>query len=211
MHGDCEPLNLNDFVDGALPREKRREIARHLRVCAECRAEVGWLRSLRAEVRSMPTALPPRHDLWQGIRARTAAAPRRRAASIRLERRVILHPAWAWAFSVGVCVLFTLIAPWSQAPMMASRLVGCDGGSLAGYEPASVLGNRPAVEVKAVMSRHIDMVDDAIGQLFAALREDPTDLRLVRMLRQEFQRKVSLVRNTARLMDEMDAAVPTTS
>jgi len=55
------------------------------------------------------------------------------------------------------------------------------------------------------MSRHIAIVDAAIDQLLAALREDPSDLRLVHLLRQEYQRKASLVRTTARLLNELDA------
>lgn len=211
MHGTCDRFSLDDLVDGTLPRKERRELSRHLRICARCRDEVAWLRSLREEARSMPASLPPGHDLWPGVRARTAVAPRAPAATIRLERRVVLRPAWAWAFSVGICVLFTMIAPWSQAPMMAARLLDCDGKSKIGDEPLTAFAPRPAAEVKGVMARHIDMVDDAIDQLLAALREDPTDLRLVRMLRQEYKRKVSLIRNTARLMDELDATLPTTS
>ena len=200
------PHVLDDFVEGTLPRDVRRSFERHIRSCAECRDEVSGLQSLLRQASALPREIAPARDLWPHLARRAGIGREGRRTIVRSAPRLLLRPAWAFAFSVGVCVLFTLVAPWSQSPVAVVRGLACEG-SLPGTGvrlPANC-DSDPTADVRGTLSRHAALVDDAIDQLLAALREDPSDLRLVHLLRQEYQRKASLVRTTARLLNELDA------
>lgn len=198
---------LDDFVDGKLPWRTRRSIARHLRSCDRCRAEVEGLRRLRARTSGLPRALSPQRDLWPGVHGRIGRAFDPRPSARRVPR-TMPRPAWAFALTVSVCLLFFVISPWSQAPLAVVRGVACEGSSRGAQEPE---GTDPVVDHRAdardIISRHAAMVDEAIDEILAALREDPTDLGLVRQLRREYQRKASLVRTTAQLLQQIEAGV----
>jgi len=47
----------------------------HLAVCAECRDEVAWIRSLRSQADDLPRSIEPPRDLFPEIRERIAANP----------------------------------------------------------------------------------------------------------------------------------------
>lgn len=61
---------LDDFASGELPDIERRLLERHLEECGDCRAEAEAIRALLAEVSTLPTAIAPPADLWQGIAGR---------------------------------------------------------------------------------------------------------------------------------------------
>lgn len=61
---------LDDFAGGELPDAEHAAVRRHLRGCAECRAEVDGLRALLDEARFLPREIAPPRDLWAGISAR---------------------------------------------------------------------------------------------------------------------------------------------
>ncbi|MDP1571319.1 MAG: zf-HC2 domain-containing protein, partial [Vicinamibacterales bacterium] len=72
----CEACadNIGALIDGDLSPEDQRALERHLEGCAECRALVDDLRTIRAAAFTLERReVPPR--VWAGIQAQLAAAP----------------------------------------------------------------------------------------------------------------------------------------
>jgi len=65
----CEQAQilLNDFVDGLLAEDQRRQLERHLSGCEECRADLHDLHALLNKAAHLPKAIAPPHDLWPAI------------------------------------------------------------------------------------------------------------------------------------------------
>src|SRR5215216_5741263 len=74
MH--CSDLSeaLVDLVDGRLDGPERRDVERHLEGCANCRALVEDLRSLRAAA-FMLDRREPKAETWTRVQAAIAAEP----------------------------------------------------------------------------------------------------------------------------------------
>jgi hypothetical protein len=68
----------------------------------------------------------------------------------------------------------------------------------------------PGVRAAGALVKNLRVVDTAIRTLRDALQSDPGDLGLVRQLRREYHRKTALIRQTARLLDQLDSALPGT-
>ena len=82
---NCEDLNeaLVDLVDGRLDGAGQRNVERHLEGCANCRALVEDLRSIRAAAFMLDRREPKRRDLVEAAgrdrrRTRAARPPARR-------------------------------------------------------------------------------------------------------------------------------------
>ena len=73
---NCSDLSeaLVDLVDGRLDGPERRDVERHLEGCANCRALVEDLRSLRAAA-FMLDRREPKADTWSKLQAAIAAEP----------------------------------------------------------------------------------------------------------------------------------------
>lgn len=75
---DCKLCRekLNDFVDGGLSADDRRDVERHLATCTSCAHEAAQLRRLSADLKALPRPLPPIgafNDLLTAFRAEVAA------------------------------------------------------------------------------------------------------------------------------------------
>src|SRR5688572_5209585 len=81
---DLQSDVLVDLVDGRLEPAHQRDIERHLEICANCRALVTDLRSIRASA-FMLDRREPGAPVWAKLQAAIAAepAPRGRLLSIR--------------------------------------------------------------------------------------------------------------------------------
>src|SRR5262245_45702156 len=66
---------LSDYLDDEDPGEaERREIASHLRSCAECRSTLGELREVARRASALTDSAPDA-DLWAGVRQRLDVPP----------------------------------------------------------------------------------------------------------------------------------------
>lgn len=61
---------LNDYVDGALAEQERRQVEEHLEVCSHCRDQVADIQSLVADAAELPRKTPLPRDLWPAIAQR---------------------------------------------------------------------------------------------------------------------------------------------
>jgi len=70
--------------------------------------------------------------------------------------------------------------------------------------------NTPSTQAARALLKNLKAVDSAIRVLRDALQSDPRDFGIVRQLRGEYHRKADLIRQTARLLDQLDRALPDT-
>ena len=207
---------LNDYAEGVLEGEERERIAAHLEGCAVCRAEAEGLASLLAEAAALPREIRPPRDLWSGIDARLEDATVRRP-SAGLPRWALAAAALALVV-VSAAVSSLLTRRWDEA--MAHKLRRGGGGVEAtapATEPGSAVGDEEArflaasrellegleaqdlsPETMAIVRRNVAVIDAAIAELHVALRKDPGNGELTRMLLATYQRKIDLLEQAAR-------------
>ena len=84
---NCADLNeaLVDLVDGRLDGAEQRSVERHLEGCANCRALVEDLRSIRAAA-FMLDRREPKAETWSKVQAAIAAEPAPQGPPARYER-----------------------------------------------------------------------------------------------------------------------------
>lgn len=69
---------LDDFAEGRLIDEMRREIENHLNYCQKCQSEYIDLNLILSEVKSFPKTIDPTKDLWEGIRDKISGGKNKR-------------------------------------------------------------------------------------------------------------------------------------
>ncbi len=137
----------------------------------------------------LPREVEPGRDLWPGIEARLT--PRRNG--LRLQTRWPLAAAAAVVAAVTLGVLWhrppTTVVPRMQASNETVR-------SLPGYIEADVqararfaadsLRDDPSLSprTRAIVLRNLDLIEQAIGNVKLALRSDPANPQLLKMLNQ---------------------------
>ncbi len=88
---DCSRVQraLEEYFEGTLPARRREEVARHLRECAGCAAELGQIEKIAAALAAAPL-VEPSAELLGAITTRAGAlpAPGARRALVRGWRRV---------------------------------------------------------------------------------------------------------------------------
>ena len=213
---------LDDYVEGALEGEERERIAAHLETCAECRSEAEGLASLLAKSAALPREIRPPRDLWAGIDARLEDATVRRARR-RPRRAAAGLPRWALAAAALALVVVTaavsslLTRRWDEAMALKVRRAGGGVETTARTEPGTVIGDEEArflaasrellegleaqdlsPETMMIVRRNVAVIDAAIAELHVALRKDPGNGELTRMLLATYQRKIDLLEQAAR-------------
>jgi anti-sigma factor RsiW len=215
---------LNDYAEGALEGEERERVAAHLATCAECRAEAEGLALLLAEAAALPREIRPPRDLWSGIDARLDDATVRRLDDVRVRRPGAGLPRWALAAAalalvvVSAAVSSLLTRRWDEA--MAHKInrggdgavvtaPGAEAGPTVDDEEARFLSASRELleglesqdlspETMAIVRRNLAVIDAAIAELHVALRKDPGNGELTRMLLATYQRKIDLLEQAAR-------------
>jgi hypothetical protein len=215
---------LNDYAEGALEGEERERVAAHLGTCAECRAEAEGLASLLAEAAALPREIHPPRDLWPGIDARLDDATVPHLDDLRVRRPGAGLPPWALAAAALALVLVSAAASslltrrWDEAMAHKVRRAG-DGAAVtaSGTEAGPAVGDEEArflaasrelleglesqdlsPETMAIVRRNLTVIDAAIAELQVALRKDPGNGELTRMLLATYQRKIDLLEQAAR-------------
>jgi len=212
---------LDAFVEGGLEGPERERVASHLETCADCRAEVEGLTALLAAASELPREIRSPRDLWAGIDARLEGETVSRRVIPAL--RVAGLPRWALAAAALALVVVTaavssvLTRRWDEA--MALKLQR--GGDAAATAPAArpdppldaeearfLAASRDLVaglerqdltpETMAIVRRNLAVIDAAIAELHRALRKDPGNGDLTRMLLATYQRKIDLLEQAAR-------------
>jgi anti-sigma factor RsiW len=204
---------LDDYVDGGLSEAEFQELELHLATCAACRDEEQMLRAVLAEAAALPHTLEPPRDLWPAIADRISARPR------LLRFLPASRPARSFAALAAAAVLAVALAAILMKPAVP---VGPDSasGRTPGMFPAAVssddllpeeqgyvratseLLNALAArrdhlspETLKVVDQNLTIIDQALEQVREALRKDPGNHQLTRMLTATHQRKVDVLRH----------------
>jgi anti-sigma factor RsiW len=225
MH--CDELSdvLVDFIDGRLDPDAERAVERHLDTCANCRALVVDLRTIRAAA-FMLDRHEPGPEVWTSLQQRIAAEPAPRARG-----RVLAMPAtrasWSvWLAAAAAIVLATMIGvmPLLRREAPSPRV---EAGPTAEATVESVTAEFEAAEqhyqkaitdletiarqdtgeldpqVAAVLQKNLAVIDQAIGESRAALQSQPSSGTAQDGLFEALRTKVALLQQTVELINEM--------
>jgi len=214
----CDAIleRLDEYVDGGLAEAEFQEVERHLADCAACRQQEKELRRLLALAAALPRAVAPGRDLYPGILERLEP---RRVVSLASRRRPWVVPTLAAAATVLVAFGATLFRSTPDrtpdagaAP--AGRVVPAAAGLPADLAAVELEYGRAASELREaldarrgtlapdtleIVDRNLRTIDTALEEIRQALRQDPANADLARMLRSTHRRKVELLQQVTRL------------
>lgn len=202
------------LADGSL---ESPAAAAHLRECAACSADVDRIRRLMTRVSHSNPAPVEADDLWPSIRARiegqkVVPLPARGEGA---PARPGLHK---WVWGIGGVLAAGLIALWVARPRAGTAdstnvaQVGDSGVSLVAvmdsthaYEQeAQALLNRLELqratmrpELARIVERDLRAIDVAIAELQGAIRTDPNNPALRRLLASSYRQKVDLLKRVS--------------
>jgi len=221
----CEDLldAVGELVDGTLTGERRRVLESHLASCAECAALVADLREIRRAAESRPVLQPPA-AAWPRIAREldlqpAAEAPRRPWIPASVWMPLAAAALLAIAFG-GYRLLVspaeaprTAVAP-AAAPASADELVASVEEQLRlaeqHYEKAisgleQLARDRQVLDpqVAESLQKNLQVIDQAIGESRAALRQQPTSEQAQQSLFDAFRTKIALLQDTIALINEM--------
>jgi len=216
---------LVDFIDGRLDPAQERDVERHLDTCANCRALVVDLRTIRAAA-FMLDRHEPGPEVWTSLQQRLAAepAPRSRGRVLAMPARASLRVWLAaaavilLATSIGVLPLLRRAEP-SAPPQAAAAGAEATVESVTAEFEAAEQHYQKAItdletiakqdtgeldpQVAAVLQKNLAVIDQAIGESRAALQSQPASGTAQDGLFDALRSKVALLQQTVELINEM--------
>lgn len=210
---------LNDYVDDALPPDERTRVAEHLEACAECRQTVDDLGRIKQASAALPPLVPPAGP-WERIRgdvARSLQANDRRSAKafarqpwLAAAAALVLASGAAWYFAARGGRPSPTAANGStlaDAQAVAAELQQAEEHyqkAIAGLETiANSEKGALDPQTAATIEKNLTVVDQAIGESRAALRQQPTSEPAQQSLLENFRTKLALLEDTVALINEM--------
>jgi anti-sigma factor RsiW len=220
----CQDLPVADFVDGELDAIAERRVEAHLAHCESCRSLVADLRTIRAAAFTLDRREPP-PDLLGRLRQALAAerAPARGTwwPETAAAWRLWLAAAAALALTTAIGVLPLLRSDTNVSPVdgtgrvEATALVDSVEADLRAAEShyekaiqgleqiARLEGAALDPQVAAVLQKNLQVVDQAIDETRAALRQQPSSADAQDSLFEAMRTKVALLQQTVELINEM--------
>ncbi len=219
---DLQSDVLVDLVDGRLDPAPQRDLERHLEACAECRALVTDLRSIRAAAFMLDRREPP-VALWTGLQAAVAAEPAPKG-------RVLMMPTrqnWpVWLGAAAALLLATVIgllplmnrnattqadaedtAPEITVESVAAEFEAAEQHYQKAIDDLQTIANKDTGEldpqVAAVLQKNLSVIDQAISESRAALKSQPANANAQDGLFDALRTKVALLQQTVELINEM--------
>jgi len=228
----CEDLGeaLVDLVDGRLDGAEQRSIERHLEGCANCRALVDDLRSIRAAA-FMLDRREPDASTWTRLQAAIAAEPaaKGRLLDMRVGGRRLGGGIAVWLGAAAALILATVIgltplmnrpaAPHDDSAAAAANAPAATVESVtAEFEAAEkhyqkaiddlqTIANKDTGELDpqlaAVLQKNLNVIDQAITESRDALKSQPSNSSAQNGLFDALRSKVALLQQTVELINEM--------
>ena len=225
----CEDLNeaLVDLVDGRLDGAEQRDVERHLEGCANCRALVEDLRSIRAAA-FMLDRREPKAETWSKVQAAIAAEPAPKGRLLTMPTRAN-WPVWLGAAAALIlATVIGLLPLMNRAPQVHDDRQ--PAAAATPDEPATVesvtaefeaaekhyqkaiddlqtIANKDTGEldpqVAAVLQKNLGVIDQAISESRAALKSQPSSANAQSGLFDALRTKVALLQQTVELINEM--------
>jgi len=226
---DLQTDVLVDLVDGRLDPAQQRDVERHLEACAECRALVTDLRSIRAAA-FMLDRREPGAALWSKLQTAVAAepAPRGRVLGMSLGRRSLGGGVPVWLGAAAALILATVIgllplmnrnaapdaaaagtdgAPEITVESVAAEFEAAEQHYQKAIDDLQTIANKDTgeldPEVAAVLQKNLTVIDQAITESRVALRAQPSSTNAQDGLFSALRTKVALLQQTVELINEM--------
>ena len=227
---NCEDLNavLVDLVDGRLEPAEERNIERHLEVCANCRALVADMRTIRAAAFTLDRR-EPAATTWPALAAKLAQEPAPKGRVLLMpsamrSRIVWLSAAAALVLATGLIVWPMLqrqdgpsAGPTAAAPSSAGAEVSVESitqeFAAAEQHYQKAIGDLETIakkdkgeldpQVAAVLQKNLTVIDQAISESRAALQSQPSSTNAQEGLFDALRTKVALLQQTVELINEM--------
>ena len=225
---DLQHDAIVDLVDGRLDGAQQRDVERHLESCAQCRALVEDLRSIRAAA-FMLDRHEPAPASWTRLQAAIAAEPLPKGRVLPLTSR---HGRGAWTLWLGAAAALVLATAIGVMPLINRSAVPPhdDAAQGASDQPATVesvsaefaaaekhyqkaiddlqsIANQDTGEldpqVAAVLQKNLTVIDQAITESRDALRSQPANASAQSGLFDALRTKVALLQETVELINEM--------
>jgi anti-sigma factor RsiW len=213
------------LADGSLEPEQRAAADAHLHACAECSADVNRIRSLMKRIdesKSGEDAAPGGIDeLWPSIRARierekvvsipagSAAVSSAGGGSAGVRPRALMIGGVLAAGLFGLWAVRGRVAPVespdiARVPDSGISLIAVVDSTHAYQEEAQALLNHLELEratlrpeLARALDRDLRTIDVAIAELQEAIRTDPANPALRRLLASSFRQKVDLLKRVS--------------
>jgi anti-sigma factor RsiW len=223
----CEDVSnvLVDFVDGRLDPDAERAVERHLDSCANCRALVVDLRTIRAAA-FMLDRHEPGAEVWASLQQKLAAEPAPRGRVLALP---VPRASWTvWMAAAAAIVLATLVGvlpllrrgePAVTPETETSAASEATIESVTAEFEAAEQHYQKAItdletiakqdtgeldpQVAAVLQKNLAVIDQAIGESRTALQSQPSNSTAQEGLFDALRTKVALLQQTVELINEM--------
>jgi hypothetical protein len=233
----CHSL-VDDYVDGTIGADARKEVEAHLAACDPCRVMAADVDAIRRSARSLEARVPPPH-VWTKLAASLEAErPHLRARSRFAGGWFAAGLGWRALAAAATLILVAGVASWivlrqpasisAPSQKAAASSTAAPNGELAQsvetelklaeehYQKA-IAGLEEITrtektsldpQVAAVLQKNLDVIDHAIGESRAALQTQPTSEVAQKSLFEALRNKVALLQDTVVLINEMRKGNP---
>jgi hypothetical protein len=221
----CEDLDryLDDYLDGALKADRAKDVERHLESCPECLNKKDALLRLLERLGALPKEVETFHDLWPEIRERIEQRQAGRSGQVDnvTTARKRIFPLWAAAAVVliGVLVYWVTQMPgdmsrneYGMSDLQETTTAPPIETILADYIStrdmlfAELEKRREELdpETVTVVMENMRIMDQATVQIREALKKDPRNRGLERMLMASYNKQVRLLRQANNIPSGME-------
>jgi hypothetical protein len=215
MH-PSEPT-LNDYVDQTLGRDERAEVVHHLDTCSACRQLVEELREIARGAAALGPVTPPA-QLWNRIEKelRTGARGTEPGAGGSHGRSA----TWTWLAAAAVLLLAVFVGmrfgPSASPPAAGTTAEGIETElALTEEHYRKAISSLEQIasdetsafdpDTAATLQKSLGVIDQAIDESRAALRDEPSSEHAQYSLIENFKMKLALLQDTVALITELRA------
>lgn len=217
-------IEIGDYADGTLPRERQAAVQAHLAACERCRALAADFVTLRAAASGLERHSPPPH-VWTHLAAGLAGRDRQVAGW----RAWAVSPGWRQAAAAGVLLALITTGTWlAWRDAAGGPPAPADGtpstGAAASYVSSSDLVQEAAAEMlrdeisqlegqvdpdllpgeaKAAFEHGFAEIDDVIVRADAVRQEEPYNELAQQGLFDALRSKLTLLQEMLALVNEM--------
>ena len=223
---NCQKFDfpLGDYVDGRLAGADAQALQAHVATCARCAALAADLRAIRTAAQSLPSHEPGPH-VWTALAAAVEAERQPTGRAGWASWRQVWQPLATAAMAVIVTGTLTFVGmrlePLKQAAGTGPAVVAdaADNATpaelvrsaeveyiqaITGLEQiTSAAGDALDAETADAMKANLTVIDTAIGESRAALKEEPESELAISSLFSALRSKLALLQDMAALINEM--------
>ena len=201
---------LDDYLDGTLADEERREIEEVLASSQRARRELEDYRRMIEELARLPESIEPERDLFPAIEARLDAIEARPDAASTLAPWRWLVLAASLTAALGVTYLMTRsidpeidtspVVTTQEAALTATSRAEDDLVAATDQLKRALEVNRAALppETRRLVERNLEIIQTAIAEIQLALDRDPGNRELNRALVAYYQHELALLEQVNR-------------